>query len=243
MTQSGSKMLDFNRANLSAASISVAINDAIEAAEPPEENSRQYLGASAVGSECLRKIQFDWMVDPAHSNRTRDIFRRGHLFEELTRQHLIRAGFTFAPDDRLGFRAADGLFRGHADGILVSGPALPGVGFPCIWEHKALGEKGWKSLERDGLEKTYPGYAAQVWLYQAYLDVTEHPAIFTAMNANTCERLHLLHLFNAERAQMWSDRAVAVIKATIAGELLPRAYDDPTDWRCRLCGHRARCWK
>jgi hypothetical protein len=236
-------MLNFNRANLSAASISVAINDAIEAAELPEENSRHYLGASAVGSECLRRIQYDWMVDPAHPSRTRDIFRRGHLFEALTREHLIRAGFTFAPDDRLGFRAADGFFRGHADGIITAGPALPGVGYPCIWEHKALGDKGWKALERDGLEKAYPGYAAQVWLYQAYLDVTKYPAIFTALNSNTMERLHVLHLFNAERAQMWSDRAVAVIKATIAGELLPRFTEDATDWRCKMCGHRERCWR
>jgi hypothetical protein len=52
-------VLDFNRANLSVAPISVAINDAIERAEPPEENSRQYLGASAIGSECLRKVQYD----------------------------------------------------------------------------------------------------------------------------------------------------------------------------------------
>src|SRR2546425_11231738 len=97
------QMLDFNRANLSAASISVAINDAIDAAEPPEENSRQYLGTSAVGSECLRKIQYDWMCDPVYPSRTRDIFRRGHLFEALTRERFIRAGFQFAPDDRLGF--------------------------------------------------------------------------------------------------------------------------------------------
>jgi hypothetical protein len=236
-------MLDFNRANLSAASISVAINSAIEAAEPPEENSRRYLGASSVGSECLRRVQFDWMCDPVHKSRTRDIFKRGHLFEALTREHLVRAGFKFAPDDRLGFRAADGLFRGHADGIITAGPALPGVGYPCIWEHKCLGDKGWKSLERDGLEKAYPGYSAQVLLYQAYLDVAENPAIFTAVNSNTMERLHVLHPFNAERAQAWSDRAVAVIKATVAGELLPRAYDDPTDWRCRMCGHRERCWR
>jgi len=26
------------------------------------------------------------------------------------------------------------------------------------------------------------------------------------------------------------------------GELLPRAFDDPTDWRCRICSHRDRCW-
>jgi hypothetical protein len=32
--------------------------------------------------------------------------------------------------------------------------------------------------------------------------------------------------FNAQRAQMWSDRAVAIIEATRHSELLPRGYDD-----------------
>ena len=194
-------MLDFNRANLSESPISVAINALIEQAEPPEETARQYLGASAIGSECLRKVQFDWWCSPAHLSQVRDIFARGHFFEELSRQHLICVGFKFAPAQQLGFNAADGLFRGHADGILVSGPELPEAGFPRLWEHKCLGDKGWRTLERDGLEKAYPQYAAQVSLYQAYLDVTEHPAIFTAVNANTCARLHLLVPFNAEQAQ------------------------------------------
>jgi hypothetical protein len=109
-------VLDFNRANVSGTPLSAAINSLIEAAEPPEENVRQYLGASTIGGECLRKIQFDWMCDPAHPTRTRDIFARGHFFEEVSRQHLIRAGFRFAPADRLGFAAANGLFRGHTDG-------------------------------------------------------------------------------------------------------------------------------
>jgi len=235
-------MLDFNRANLSETSISIVLNALIEAAEPPEGNTRHYLGASSIGSECLRKIQYDWWVDPAHLSRTRDIFRRGHLIEELSRQHLIRAGFKLAPAERLGFSVAGGLFRGHADGILLAGPELPGVGFPCLWEHKCLGDKGWRALERDGIEKAYPHYAAQVWLYQAYLDVTGQPAIFTAVNGNTMERLHLLLPFDAAQAQAWSDRAVAIIKATQAGELLPRAYDDSKDWRCRMCAHTVRCW-
>jgi hypothetical protein len=223
-------MLDFNRANISESALSVAINALIEAAEPQEGNSRQYLGASAIGSECLRRVQYDWMCDPVHPTRTRDIFARGHYFEEVSRQHLIRAGFCFAPADRLGFAAADGLFRGHADGILVGGPAL-------------IGAKGWHAIEREGLERSYPQYAAQIWLYQAYFDVTTWPALFTATNADTCERLHLLLPFNAEWAQAWSDRAVAVIEATRAGELLPRFTDDPTDWRCKMCGHRERCWR
>jgi hypothetical protein len=171
-------MLDFNRANVSATQLSVAINHLIERAEPPEENVRQYLGASSVGSECLRRVQYDWLVDPQHPTRTHDIFARGHFFEEVSRQHLKRCGFRFAPNENR-FVAAGGLFRGHVDGLLISGPVLPGVGYPCLWEHKCLGAKGWRSIERDGLEKAFPQYAAQIWIYQAYLGVTEHPALFT----------------------------------------------------------------
>jgi hypothetical protein len=234
-------VLDFNRANISESPLSVAINELIVRAEPPEVNTRQYLGASTVASDCLRRVQYDWMCDPTHPTRIRDIFARGHFFEEVSRQHLIRAGFRFAPRDRLGFVAADGLFRGHADGVLVAGPELPDLCFPAIWEHKALGAKGWRAIERDGVERAYPQYAAQVYLYQAYLRF-ENPALFTATNADTCERLHLLLPFNAERAQEKSDHAVSVIEATRAGELLPRLTDDPADWRCKMCGHRERCW-
>ena len=235
-------MLDFNRECHSAQPINISINDLIERSVAPEENTRKYLGASAIGSECPRKIQFDWMVDPVHPARLRDIFARGHFFEQLTRNHLVKAGFKFAAPERLGFKALDGLFRGNADGILIGGPDLPGLGYPCLWEHKCLGAKSWRAIERDGLEKNYPQYAAQVAIYQAYLNVTEHPALFTIVNADNCERLHFLVPFNAEHAQQWSDRAVTVIEATKAGELLERVTDNPADWRCKMCGHRERCW-
>ena len=238
--------MDLNRAIHSAEPINTALNEMIEAAaaRTPEVNTRQYLGASSIGSECLRKVQYDWMVNSAHSFRTRDIFHRGHVFEKLSRQHLVKAGFRFAPDDVLGFSAVGGLLRGHADGIIIAGPDVPGVylPFPCVWEHKCLGAKGWRAIERDGLEKAYPQYYAQVLIYQAYLDKT-NPALFTVVNADTCERLHLLVPFNAERAQAWSDRAVTVIEATHAGELLPRFTDDAENWRCRFCSHRDRCWQ
>jgi hypothetical protein len=236
-------MLDFNRPGLSDTPLSVAINGAIERSEPPEGNTRQYLGASTIGSVCARKIQYDWWVDPKHPTQTRDIFRRGHLLEELSRQHFVRAGFKFAPRERLAFSTAGGLFCGHADGILLGGPELPDVGYPCLWEHKALGDKGWRGLARDGIAKAYPQYAAQCQIYMAYLDVTGHPAIFTATNANTMARLHLLVPFDAAQAQTWSDRAVTIIEATRAGTLLPRGFGSPDDWRCKACGHHERCWK
>jgi hypothetical protein len=235
-------MLDFNRANLSERPINGLLNELIERAEPPGENDRQYLGASAIGAECLRKIQFDWMCDSVFPARIKDIFARGHFFENVTRQHLIAAGFEFAPADRLEFMAADGLFRGHADGIIVAGPQVPGLVYPCLWEHKCVKAKGWRAIERDGLTGLYEIYAAQVALYQAYLDVP-NPALFGVVNADTCERLHFLVPFDAQLAQVGSDRAVIVIEATRVGELLPRITQDPDDWRCKICSWRERCWR
>jgi hypothetical protein len=234
--------LDFNRSNLSDRPISQLINDLIEQAEPPSENYRQYLGASAIGSECLRKVQYDWLCDPVFPARIKDIFGRGHFFEDVTRAHLTAAGFKFAPPDRLRFQAANGLFRGHADGILIAGPQLPALRYPCLWEHKCLKAKGWKAIERDGLAGLYASYAGQVAIYQAYLEVT-NPALFCVLNADTCERLHFLVPFDAQLAQSMSDRAVAVIQATKAGDLLDRITKDPNDWRCKMCGHRERCWR
>ena len=234
-------LLDLNRAILSARPLNQLINELIEKAEPPSPNFRQYLGASTIGAECLRRIQYDWMCDPQFPARTRDTFQRGHFFEDLSRQHLIAAGFRFASKVRLKFETAGGLFRGHADGILVSGPQLPGLIYPALWEHKALQAKSWRAIERDGLSGLYEVYAAQVAIYQAYLGCT-NPALFTVLNCDNCERLNFLVPFDVQLAQATSDRAVAVIEATRAGELLMRVTEDPEDWRCRMCSHRNRCW-
>jgi hypothetical protein len=239
-------MLNLNRASLSLETVNVAVNDAIERATAAKaELPRPYLGASIVGNECLRKVQFDWWCKPVLPARVQDIFKRGHYFEDVARQHLITAGFKFAPPEALAFSAVDGCLRGHADGIIIAGPnALNGAYFnyPLLWECKCLNAKNWRAIERDGLEKVFPQYAAQVALYQAYLDKT-NPALFTVTNADTCERLHFWVPFSAEHAQEWSDRAAYIIEATRASELLPRAYDDPQNWHCRICSHRERCWR
>lgn len=238
---------NFNRANISETPICLEINRLIEeaAARSPEKNNRQYLGVSAIGSECLRRIQYDWMCDAKHSLQLRDIFRRGHVFEALSKQHLINAGFRFASEREKpqGFSAVGGLMRGHCDGTIIAGPTLPGIGYPCLWEHKCLNRDSWREIERDGLGKKHPHYLAQVWLYQAYLGLTEHPCLYTILNADNCKRLFFSVPFDIVRAQEWSDRAAMIIAATRAGELLPRVTDNPEDWRCKMCGHRERCWR
>jgi hypothetical protein len=235
-------ILDFNRRSPGEQLINTKINDLIEAAEPPSENTRKYLGASTVGADCLRKIQYDWRVDPVYPARSKDIFQRGHFFEALTRGHLVKAGFKFAPTEHLKFEALDGLLRGHADGILLAGPGVDGLTYPCLWECKALKAKGWNAVANNGLTGPYTVYAAQVALYQHFLEL-QNPALFSVICADTCERVHFTVPFEAVRAQAWIDRAEVVIEATRRGDLLDRLTTDPTDWRCKMCGHRERCWK
>jgi hypothetical protein len=98
-------------------------------------------------------------------------------------------------------------------------------------------------LQKNGLAISKPVYAAQVAIYQAYLDLHEHPALFTAVNADTMEIYAELIPFDAALAQRMSDRAVRVITATEAQEQLPRAYLDPTHFECKFCAYAERCWR
>jgi hypothetical protein len=239
-------MLNLARANLSNAPLNVAINARVEEASARKhasDQARGYLGASLIGDECPRKIQFEWMVATVtFPARVHSIFARGHFFEAESRQLLIDAGFVFAPTEAEGFAAVDGLIAGHADGIIINAPAVPDLclATPALWEHKALNAKNFRAVERDGLAKVFPRYAAQVALYQNFLSVL-NPALITIVNADTCERLYFTVPFDARRAQEASDRAVQVIEATRVGELLPRFDPSCEDFRCKMCSHRDRC--
>jgi hypothetical protein len=108
-----------------------------------------------------------------------------------------------------------------------------------LWEHKALNARGWREVERDGLKKTYPQYLAQVSLYQGYLDVTNPPEL-RALGVEGDEEVQPIAGVGVRHSE---EGAVNIVEATRAGELLPRAYDDPADWRCKMCPHKERCWR
>jgi hypothetical protein len=235
--------INLNRANLSAEPLNAAVNAAIEQASLAKhagDQPRGYLGASLIGDECSRKIQFEWTTASTFPARVLSIFARGHYFEIESKQQLVEAGFVFAPAEMLGFTAADGLMAVHADGIILRAPANVELALPALWECKGLNAKNFRAVERDGLAKVFPRYAAQVALYQNFLGVI-NPALITIVNADTCERLHFTIPFDARLAQEAVDRAVMVIEATRAGELLPRFDPSCEDFRCKMCSHLERC--
>lgn len=242
-------MMDFNSSSSLSGQITALVDLGMQRLRS-EEMPRDYLGASRLGVSCARALQYEFAKAPVDPGRDVDgrllrIFRRGHVIEDCMVDWLRAAGFDLrtrkANGDQFGFSAAGGRLQGHIDGVIVGGPE--GFTYPALWENKCLGSKSWRDLEKSGLAVSKPVYAAQVAIYQAYLELHEQPAIFTAVNADTMEIYTELVPFDAALAQRMSDRALTVISATEAGELLPRAFHDPTHFECRMCAWQDRCWR
>ena len=242
-------MLDFNSSSSLSGRLTALVDLGMQRTRATQPR-RAYLGASRLGASCERALQYEYADAPVDTGREIGgrmlrIFERGHVIEDCMAGWLLEAGFELRTrrDDgeQFGFAAADGRLQGHIDGVIVGGPE--GFAYPALWECKCLGNKSWSDLDKKGLTLSKPVYAAQVAIYQAYLELHEHPAIFTALNADTMEIYTELVPFDAALAQRMSDRAVKVITATEAGDLLPRAFHDSTHFECRMCAWQDRCWR
>lgn len=251
-------MLDYNRRPSLAERLNAAIDQALsadQATRPP----RDYLGGSRLGHPCERALQFEFAGAPKdegqdYSGKTLRIFEIGHALEDLAVRWLRASGFDLytrkgnRPDgEQFGFSVAGGRFRGHVDGIIAAAPQSLSIGVPALWECKTMNARNWRETVAKGVVVAKPVYAAQVALYQAYMEaqvpgISENPALFTAINKDTAELHHELVPFDAGLAQRMSDRGVRILQASDAGELLPRIATTRDFYECRMCPWADRCW-
>ena len=241
-------ILDFNSKHTLSDLFNELIDEAIDR-NAQSETRREYLGGSAIGEPCARRLQYEYLDAPRDEGsgftpRTRRIFHRGHQGEDWVAKWIRDAGFDLKTEKngrQFGFEDCDGRFKGHADGVIIEAPS--GFKAPALWEPKTLGAKGFNQLKKHGIAKAYPKYAAQVATYQAYFQLAENPAFFTALNADDME-IHLeLVPFNQVLAQECMDKAATILTACDHGETLPRITDDPASFFCRFCPFQTECWK
>lgn len=228
--------------------IKEAVDNAILANEAKRER-RTYIGASSIGDECSRKVQYRYLNYPIDegkefSAQTLRIFEFGHKIEDYAAKWLRDAGFDLRTEDKngkqFGFAIADGEIRGHIDGVICDGPVA--MGYPSLWENKTANEKKFQAFVRHGVAKANPTYATQIALYQTYMDLTEHPALFTVINKNTSEIYYELVKYNQTLAQQASDKAVNILTAAKANDILPRIAQSRDFFLCKFCEYRETCW-
>lgn len=239
-------VLDFNSRSMTGERFAALIDDAMR---NRKETRRDYLGASAIGEPCLRRLQYEYRGAPKDEGsdfapKTLRVFHRGHQAEEWMIQWIRDAGFDLRTEkcgQQFGFDDCDERFKGHIDGIITGGP--DGFKYPALWENKCVNSKGFAQVQKHGVAKAYPKYAAQIAVYQAYMQLAENPAIFTVLNADSMEIYVETVAFDQQLAQEQIDKAARVLSACDANEWLPRASDTVEGFACRFCPYTGECWK
>jgi hypothetical protein len=160
-----------------------AADEALAAAQ--ERRKRPYLGMSAIGDQCARKLWygFRWAAESNFDAATLKRFADGHATEAVAIARLKAVGELELHDvneagEQFGFSDVGGHFRGHMDGVV-----LGLLQAPKTWHvleikateklrdlEKAKAEFG----EKLALKKWNPTYYAQAVLYMAYAGLDRH---------------------------------------------------------------------
>lgn len=251
-------MLDFNHSPRAVDVINASIDRSLQIRNS-QSKPRDYLGGSRLGVPCDRALQYEAAHAPKDPGkdfpgRLLRVFEIGHALEALAAEWLRSAGFDLRTDRRngssreqWGFSTAEGRIRGHVDGIIMGGPTVPGMAYPAIWECKTMNASSYRKTVTEGVARAHPAYAAQIAVYQAYMDaqapgVCDNPALFTAIHKDSAEIYAELVPYDGELAQRASDRGVRVLQAIDSGTLLPRVASTRDYYVCRMCPWAERCW-
>jgi hypothetical protein len=230
------------------------------------EPARDYLGGSRLGETCERRLGYEYThatPDPGaeFSGRSYRIFERGHRMEDAMAGWLKLAGFDLVVEAPTGGQIGWGVCKdpetgksriaGHLDGVIRgwgwNGPVMPeatldwahDLPFPLLWEHKALNNANFNEVERKGCREVKPVYFAQTQVYMAYKQLKN--ALFTVINADNMKVYAEVIPFDVKVAQEASDRGVRVVTARRV-EDLPRIGRNITDWACKWCSFKERCF-
>ena len=244
-------MIDFNNRQTKTEATAEAFDEILFASladKRSKQERRQYVGASGIGDDCERRLQFDFAGAPREKEPEKLTLRKfdfGHMIEELAGCWFQDAGFKLVQQSqktgaRYRFVQMDGDFSGEPDGVFIDGPKIEGLRYPAMWEHKAVGAKTFREIKKDGLKKARPKYWSQIHTCMAYLNLEQ--TVFTVTNLDSGEQLNLIYDLEPDEAQRMTDRAVRIIESTRAGELLPRPFAKSDHYECRWCSFSKRCW-
>jgi hypothetical protein len=205
------------------------------------EKPRAYLGGSAIGDECSRKLWygFRWATAPQWSGRMYRLFQTGHLAEPRFFKDLRDIGVeVWERDPKTGrqFAYSDvfGHFRGNTDGMARR---VPGGGArDHLLECKTHANKSFVELARDGVVKAKPQHWIQMNTYMGWTGYER--ALYAAVNKDTDELYFERVRFDPMVFAKTQAKAEAIIFAV---EPPPRLSDDPAFYKCKQCDHSAVC--
>lgn len=218
-----------------------AIDEALEKSQ--ETKPRPYLGMSAIGDPCARRLWhgFRWAAMRHIKARGLCAIEDGHRGEDLMAERLrLVAGIelhTVGADGRqFGFVAVNGHFKGHMDGAIRG--VLEAPKSWSVWEHKQTNEKKFNDLkskviehgEKEALKHWDEIYYAQAVCYMEMTGMERH--FLTCATPGGRDYTSVRTNANPKYAKALLEKAERIINATTPPE---RLSNDPNFYQCRWC--------
>jgi hypothetical protein len=212
---------------------------------------RKYLGMSAIGHPCSRKLWYDLNASGQarpHSAETLKRFEDGHASEAIMIRRLKAVpGITLHDinphtGEQWGFEDLGGRFRGHMDGAVLGLLQAPKTWH--VFEHKCVSDKKQAEIvklkakhgEKAALKEWDQTYYAQAVLYMHYSGMDRHyltvatPGTRTVVSCRT-ER-------DPIAAVALIDKAERILNARAP---LAKISEDRNWYQCKWCDHTETC--
>jgi hypothetical protein len=199
------------------------------------EAGRDYIGASSIGSDCLRQIYYDFNnkdgeTIPAKLQRTFDI---GSTLEGLVVEWLKECGLSIAvPCDTNNYLeySDPGLkyFKGHCDALILQPMS--------ILEIKTAKDASFKLFCNKGCLVWNSRYYAQLQSYMGASGI--HKSTILVLNKDTSETFDEVVKFDQSYYELLLIRAEMIFKAK---EPPPRVNNSPFWYQCKMCRYKGIC--
>ncbi len=233
--------------------IATLLSEKIEAL-PMEQGPRMHLGASEIGTECVRALWygFRWASDFTFTNRLLRLFQRGHDEEARFEKLLTDAGCKLFTKDlitgeQFTISDHDGHFGGSLDGIIFGVDDIPDEWL--LVEFKTSGEKSFRQLHGfcgkikkylielcGGVYKYQPKHYYQMQIYMHYKGLKH--ALYCSVNKND-DKLHF-EIVSYDPACIPALRTKAAI-AIFNEDAPPKISNNPSSFKCIFCQHKGIC--
>lgn len=205
------------------------------------EQSRTYLGASAIGQECERRLWYGFrqIAREKFEGRMLRLFQTGHLSEPRFVADLRSIGaevYDVNPADgkQFGFVGTAGHMRGHMDGCARDIPT--GGRKWHVLEFKTHSAKSFAELKKKGVRLAKPVHYAQMLWYMGKSGMDR--ALYLAVNKDTDELYAERIEFDAVEFAKLEAKAERIVYAATPPA---RLSDDPKFYLCNICSMKGVC--
>ena len=199
-----------------------------------EDEHRDYIGASSIGSPCLRKIWYAYKGEKSENipSKIRRTWAIGTHLESLVLDWLERAGIKIIRF-WCEFQSKNvESFQGHIDSMWVDEANNP----KAIIEIKTAKDSSFKMFSAKGLKLWNPQYYAQI---QSYMGMSAiHLAYIVVLNKDNSELLDEAVYFDADFYHSLEEKACMIAEAVSPP---PRVNGSPLWYLCKTCRFNKTC--